>query len=272
MPVTTEKFDQLKIEKLKHFLESMAERGNARPYEIFVDNLKVVPRTEDLKDFENYEYYMNENTEKIRILIYSSMSSPRNDQYCFLMQNNHLKQSANGLGEIDNIIQEKITAREKEFEMAQLRSENENLKKQLEDAEEYAEQLQQQIEDQQKNKFKLGKINLGELASVAMESMIRRNPQLLSKIPGGEALAGIIEQDTLEKENKTLPEENQTQASFQKVKPDTAATEQRERHILFLQQLEAVLDEQQMQDTLKILNHFVQQPDKIAVVADLLNK
>ena len=40
MPVSNEKFDQLKIDKLKHFLEDMAAKGNPRPYEIFVDNLK----------------------------------------------------------------------------------------------------------------------------------------------------------------------------------------------------------------------------------------
>jgi flagellar biosynthesis chaperone FliJ len=272
MPVTTEKFDQLKVEKLKHFLEDMAAKGSPRPYEIFVDNLKVVPKTEEAKDFDNYEYYVNENTEKLRILIYNSAASPRNDQYCFLLQNNQVHKSVNGLGEIDSIIQEKIAAREREIEMGQLRSENEDLKKQLEESEEYAEQLQSQIEDQKKNKFKLGNINLGELASVAVEGMIRRNPQLLTKIPGGEALAGIIEQDNLEKENKQLPEEKETQASFQKVAPNTTATEEQQRYIMFLQQLEVALTEEQMQATLQILNQFVQHPDKISIVADLLNK
>jgi hypothetical protein len=240
MPVTTEKFDQVKIEKLKHFLEDMAGKGNPRPYEIFVDNLKVVPKTEEAKDFDNYEYYVNENTEKLRILIYNSPASPRNDQYCFLLQNNQLHKSVNGLGEIDSII--------------------------------HAEQLQSQIEDQKKNKFKLGNINLGELASVAVEGMIRRNPQLLTKIPGGEALAGIIEQDNLEKETKQLPDEKETQASFQKVAPTAAVTEEQQRYIMFLQQLDVALTEEQMQATLQILNQFVQHPDKISIVADLLNK
>jgi hypothetical protein len=55
MPITNEKYDQLKIDKLRHFLMEMAAKGQVRPYEIFVDGLKVVPKTEDPKDFDNYE-------------------------------------------------------------------------------------------------------------------------------------------------------------------------------------------------------------------------
>ncbi len=100
MPVTNDKYDQLKIDKLKHFLEDMAGKGHARPYEIFVDNLKVVPKTEDITGFDNYEYYMNEDTEKVRILIYNSAATPRNDQYCFYVQQNKQEKPVSGLGEV----------------------------------------------------------------------------------------------------------------------------------------------------------------------------
>lgn len=48
MAITNDNFDQLKIDKLKYFLEDMAQKNQPRPYEIFVDTLKVVPKTEDL--------------------------------------------------------------------------------------------------------------------------------------------------------------------------------------------------------------------------------
>ena len=107
MPVTNDKFEQLKIDKLKYLLEDMAAKGQPRTFEIFVDNLKVVPKTEDPKDFDQYEYYMNEDTEKIRILIYNSANTPRNDQYCFYVQQNKPEKSSSTLGDIDNIIQDK---------------------------------------------------------------------------------------------------------------------------------------------------------------------
>ena len=133
MPVTNENFDQLRIDKLKYFLENMAAKGQAKPYEIFVDNLKVVPKTEDPKDFESYEYYMNEDTEKIRILIYNSSLSPRNDQYSFLVQKNRQDKNLNGLGEIDNIIQEKLSARDKEYELNAIKEDLDKTKKLLEE-------------------------------------------------------------------------------------------------------------------------------------------
>lgn len=169
MNLINEKYDQFKIEKLKHFLEDMSNKGIAKPYEIFVDNLKAVPKTEDVKEFENYEHYINENTQKIRIVIYGSPRSPRNDQYCYHMQQMQENKPNNGLGEVENLIQEKLAARDREYEMKELRAELNKVEEKLEEAEEYVETLEQQIEDMKRNKFKVGNLNLGELASVMTE-------------------------------------------------------------------------------------------------------
>src|SRR5689334_6223444 len=147
MPVTNDVYDQLKIDKMKHFLETQFEKGHPKPFEIFVDNLKVVPKTEDPKDFDSYEFYMNEDTEKIRILIYNSNLSPRNDQYCFYVQQNKQDKPSNGLGDLDGIIQEKLNARDKEYELNRLKVELEETKQQLEESEEYADKLEQQLEE-----------------------------------------------------------------------------------------------------------------------------
>src|SRR5215831_18803893 len=114
--VANEKYDQFKIERLKNFLEDMQAKGQARYYEIFVDNLKVVPKTDEVKEFDNYERYMDENTEKIRIVIYGSGASPRNDQYCYTMLKSNQPRELNGLGEIESIVQEKLAARDREYE------------------------------------------------------------------------------------------------------------------------------------------------------------
>ena len=272
MPVTNENFDQLRIDKLKYFLENMAAKGQAKPYEIFVDNLKVVPKTEDPKDFESYEYYMNEDTEKIRILIYNSNLSPRNDQYSFLVQKNRQDKNLNGLGEIDNIIQEKLTARDKEYELNAIKEELDKTKKLLEESEEYAEQLETELEEVKTNKYKLGNINMGELASIALEGIVRRNPQFISKLPGGETLAGIIEQDNLEKQNKqptvAVPE---GEASFQKrtVVADEQSDDQK-RYAAYLSHLEQVFNEQQLADVMQIIQKLAEVPTQVEPVKQLL--
>ena len=273
MAATNENFDQLKVDKLKHFLEDMANKGQPRPYEIFVDGLKVIPKTEDPKDFDNYDYYMNEDTEKIRILIYNSSLSPRNDQYCFYVQQNKGGKAMNGLGEIDNIIQEKIAARDKEYEMTKLKEELESIKQQLEESEEYAEGLEQQLEQSKTNKFKLGNINFGELASVALEGIVRRNPQLLAKIPGGESLAGIIELDNAEQEKKQLILPTaEGEASFQKqATASITQTEEQKRYAAFLAQLEQTFNEAQLADVMLIIHKLAEEPAQVEAVKKLLN-
>lgn len=272
MPVTNDVYDQLKIDKLKHFLEAQAEKGQAKPFEIFVDNLKVVAKTEDPKEFDSYEFYMNEDTEKIRILIYNSNLSPRNDQYCYTVQKNiGGSKSSNGLGEIEGIIQEKLAARDREHEMNKLREELETTKQELEETEDYAEKLEKEIEYMKENKFKLGNINLGELASVALEGIVRRNPQILTKLPGGETLAGIIEQDNRDKEKLlSQPSQPEPQVSFQKeTTPDI--TEEEKRHLAYLRKLEQTFTREQAEMFNAVIGAMVEEPSIIPTLLDFIN-
>jgi hypothetical protein len=273
MPVTNDTYDQLKIDKLKHFLEAQAERGQAKPFEIFVDNLKVVAKTEDPKEFDSYEFYMNEDTEKLRILIYNSNLSPRNDQYCFMVQKNiGSTKSVNGLGEIENIVQEKLAARDREYEMTRLKDELEATKQELEETEEYADQLEKEIQYLKENKFKIKNIDLAELTSVAIEGIVRRNPQFLTKIPGiGEGLAGIIEQDNKEKEKLlTQPQQPEPQVSVQKeTAPDI--TEEEKRHLAYLRKLEQTFTREQAEMFNAVLHSMVEEPSIIPTLVDLIN-
>lgn len=271
MPVINDVYDQLKIDKLKHFLEAQAEKGQAKPFEIFVDNLKVVARTEDPKDFDSYEFYMNEDTEKVRILIYNSNLSPRNDQYCFMVQRNRVEKPLNGLGEIEDIIQEKLSARDREHEMNRLRQELEAAKLELEETEAYAEELEKQIQYMKENKFKLGNINIGELASVALEGMVRRNPQILTKLPGGEALAGIIEQDNQEKALSSTASAPESQASFKKETTPEVAEEDK-RDLDYLRKLRLNFNQEQAQGFNTVLGVMVENPPIIASLLQFINQ
>jgi hypothetical protein len=264
MPVTNDNYDQLKIDKLKHFLEEMASRGHARPFEIFVDNLKVIPKTEDPKEFDNYEYYMNEDTEKVRILIYNSNLSPRNDQYCFYVQKNKGEKTLNGLGEIETIVQEKLTARDKEYELTHLKKELEETRQQLEESEEYADQLEQQLEEAKSNKYKLGKLDLVELGGVVLENLAVKNSPALQKI----GLGGLLGANKEVEESKA----EETEASFQR-KSD--ANEQLKpehlQYIPVLQQLDAAFDAPNLEIVMQVLGKFSEEPSQLKTVAELLN-
>ncbi len=265
MPVTNDKYDQLKIDKLKHFLQEMAGKGNARPFEIFVDNLKVVPKTEDPKDFDNYEYYMNEDTEKIRILIYNSAASPRNDQYCFYVQQIKMEKPLSGLGDLDGIIQEKLNARDKEYELGRLKDELDETKKQLEEAEEYAETLEQQLEEAKSNRYKLGKLDLVELGGAVLEKLAIKNSPALEKIGLGSLVSPGNAPATESSE--------ETEATFQKKESGEASnmTAEQLQYIPLLQQLDQAFDKPQLETVMQILAKFSEEPEQLKTVAELLN-
>lgn len=264
MPVTNDKYDQLKIDRLKHFLQEMVAKGQPRPFEIFVDNLKVVPRTEDPKDFDNYEYYMNEDTEKIRILIYNSAATPRNDQYCFYVQQVKPEKSLNGLGDLDGMIQEKLTARDREHEMIRLKEELEETKKQLEESEEYAETLEQQLEEARNNKYKLGRLDLVELGGAVLEKLAIKNAGTLEKV----GLAGLVVPGNT---NETKQEE-ETNASFQKkTGEETNLKPEHLQYIPVLQQLDTAFERPQLEIVMKIISRLSEEPAQLQIVAELLN-
>lgn len=272
MPVTTEQYDQLKIDKLRHFLEAQAEKGMAKPFEIFVDNLKVVAKTDDPKEFDSYEYYMNEDTEKVRILIYNSNLSPRNDQYCFMVQKTVGGKSLNGLGEIESIVQEKLAARDREYEMNRLKEELEETKAELAETEEECDRLLKEIENLKNNKFKLNGADIPAFVGSVLESIARRNPQALAKLPfGGEALAGFIQQDNKELEARSLNQQpaTETNVSFQK-ETVPEITEEEKRYLAYFKAFEKNLTQEQAQMFNLILQAMVNDPSLIPTVLHLI--
>ncbi len=49
MPIKRNRYEPQKIEKLKNLLTNLAESNHPQPYEILVDGVKVVPKTEDVE-------------------------------------------------------------------------------------------------------------------------------------------------------------------------------------------------------------------------------
>lgn len=269
MPVTNDNYDQLKIDRLRHYLEAQAEKGMPKPFEIFVDNLKVVAKTDDPKEFDTYEFYMNEDTEKVRILIYNSNLSPRNDQYCFMVQKNVGGKSLNGLGEIENIVQEKLAARDREYEMNRLREELEATKEELAETEEACDKLQKEIEHLKANKFKLGSMNVPEFVGEMLGSWMRKNPQVVSKLPiAGEALAGLLQQENGALEN-IPPAERETGASFQK-ETEGELSEEDKRDLAYLKAVKEKLSPDQLEGYNVVLQAMLHEPQLIAIILDLI--
>jgi hypothetical protein len=205
---------------------------------------------------------MNEDTEKIRILIYYSMTSPRNDQYCYYVQQHKPERSLNGLGDLDGIIQEKLEARDREHEVQRMKEELKELREQLEESEEYAVGLERQLEEAKDNKHKLGKLDLVELGSAVLERMAARNAGVLEKI----GLSGLAQPQV------TPIQTQPSEASFEKKQEqNNGTTPELLEYLPLLQQLDKAFEEAQLKTVMEIIRQFTIEPSHLQTVAELLN-
>jgi hypothetical protein len=215
MAIVNQKYNGAKINLLHQVLQADAEEGRPREYDIIVDDLKVVRRTTDPEKFYLHEDFINSDTKTVVITIYEG-TSKRNTRYFFALKEGE-EQEKPTLSGIENVMNEKMIQQRKAWEYEQLQKELEELKGEMDEQEAYVEKLEAMLQEERGKKVSI-KDNWGEVMSVALEGMVRRNSHLLGGIPMiGQGLAGVIDQD-----NKRLED---TQAS------SSQATE--ERRVIF---------------------------------------
>lgn len=288
--ITQEKYDLVKIERLKHYLESAAEKGRPKFYEVFVDNLKAVDKTSDPDAFDEYLVYMGEDTRMVKVLIYTSTEAcPRNDKFIFIVTSPEKEREEKRRGELSGIeVEEKIHAvvqqeREK-MNTELLKKELQETKEELEEAENYIDELEKKLVEAKSTKA-VQKESLGEVVSLALESMIRRNSHLLSGIPlVGQGLAGVVEHDNKRLEDASLNSPSQVEerkATFKRVLNDeeeatfkakeTISKEDQET-LSYFQTLRQAFTEHELLQVLEIIAGLSHQKDSIPSVLDLLSE
>jgi hypothetical protein len=265
-------YDPIKVEKIKHLLFNFQQKGSPRSFEVYVDEMKVVDRSDNPEDFDTYQDFMDEDTKYIRIIIYYSLNSPRNEQYFFELNPSKSKPFSGELSgfELETKIDEKLIVERSKWETEQRQKEQakeiQELKAKLTDAEEYITTLENSVEDLKTNGTK-AKAGWGEIASVALEGIIRRNPQLLTAIPGGEALAGILSESPQQKAIEDTP---QSEVSFQpKTESASTSTENSER-LIVIKMIQDNFDPVQLAKVWEILKELSENPDSIQPVLELL--
>lgn len=285
MPIQFDNFDQNKIDRLKNHLTAMAEKGKAKFYEIFVDTLKAVPKTDEVSDFESYEDYMNADTEQIKLIIYNSALSPRNDQFVFLVKARNREEAMNlGLSgmpikkfsrnNVNEWREENKFKGEQYQENLRLKRELNEYRKELEEKETYIEQLEELIEKAKKNGNKIGGVHIGDVLSVAFEGLVRRNTHLIAKFPAASGLAGIIEQDNQRLEtNPTPTTTEEAEVNFKKKETTVAPpvlNEQEQAFLNLFKELEKQFTEDELGLVMEVLDAFAKDKTSLQEVLDFL--
>jgi hypothetical protein len=285
--ITQEKYDLVKIERIKHFLESSAEKGKPKFYEIFVDNLKAVDKTDDPSQFDEYLVYMGEDTRMVKVLIYTSTENcPRNDKFIFTVTSPEQEKAEKRRQELSGIeLQEKIESvvrqeREK-INTELLKTELEQVKEELEEANRYIGQLEKQLEESKSSKS-VAKENLGEVISIALEGLVRRNTHLLSGIPlVGQGLAGVVEKDNRRLEEQVRSHASsieQGQATFRKTTFESNShplksflSKEEQETLEYFNELKRTFSETELLQVLEIIGMLSSCKENINSVLDLLS-
>lgn len=271
MPYIEEVYSPDKMDNLLQYLQCSKEQGEPEDFEIFVDTFKVVKRTNDINRFENYSNYIRPQTKSISVLIYDG-ASPRNTKHTFILKDD--KQALSGV-DIDNRINEKISTEKEKWEGDLLKKEYEKLKVDLEDAENQIDELEAKLALATGNKPRLNEMGLVEVASVLLEGFVRRNPQMLARLPGGEALAGAFMEDNEEKTKQlNAAPVADTKVSFKMEGEETKETlsEEDKTSLEFIKQLNATFNREQMTQVFLILDVFAKHPDRIDKTVQYLSE
>lgn len=274
--ITTEKYDPVKLERLKYFLEASAERGKPKYFEIFVDNLKAVDKNNDPACFDDYTMYLNADSKMVKVLIYTTTeSSPRNDKFIYNIvneieekqKNQKQNQELNGI-ELQTRIDSAITTERERNQNEQLKKELETVKAELVQAEEYIESLEEDLTTERTKKHSWKELNLGNVASIAIEEVVKRNPGWMKKVPLLGALSGLADSESTSMD-KTGATENGN-ASFKKKAAEQPSGETNEAQVEFFRQMEETFSEEQLQKVMEINTAMLQHDSLVDTIHELV--
>ncbi len=270
MPLVKAKYEQEKIDSLKCLLRRESEKGRAKDYEIEVDGFKVVSRTDDVDEFDDFELHLRDTTRYLTIKIFDGKKTHRNTQYAFSLTDD-VSQPVNGhgtLGEVGEMIQQKLDEQSKEYQLERLREKLAEKEKALEEAEEYSEQLAEEVRVLKENKYNLGSFNIAEIGAEVLKYTIAKNA---NKSPLAANLSGILGalNTAQETPQQGQVEEEQYEATIEEA--EEQPTPQQLAILHSVQRMEQVFSAQQLQIMTQMLRHLMEHPADLMPVAELLN-
>ncbi len=263
--ISKQKYDPSKIEKLAGYLRIYHEKGQPIDYEILIDGLKAVRRTNDPEMFNTFENFIEADSKSMDILFYNGSSNVHEKRIFFFDDEDKKEKGLSGI-EVEGLVQEGIEKKEKEWQYKELQKDNADLKQKVSELEKEIDELEKEKEAIEANQSPL-KGFLGELGSSFVESFIRRNPKIITGIPGGEALAGLLEREDRGKEQQT----SESEVSFKAKSEAPTLSEEDQTALSFVHQLKQQFDKAEFEQVLIILQVLADDKKKIEVLVKNIN-
>ena len=275
----TNPYNDVKLSQFKMWLHDMVDKGEGKFIEVYVDDIKVVPRTNRIDSLDDHKVYLDDTSDTVKVFIYNTENSNRYQQFTFYIEKKksleHIVQTQTpqtqpqGLSgiELENKINQSLAQERERWQTDLLKRDYETCQKKLTEAEDYIDELEEKINVYKSKKLHLGDVNLGEVASIVLEGMVKRNPHWVAKLPGGDALAGLIAREATE----TTAEVIENEVVLKKKTPtEDGMSEEMKAQLGFLKQLESHFSQEQLDKIMLILQSFVEAPKNIETVFELL--
>jgi hypothetical protein len=209
MALVKEKYSESGVNRIYQLLKNEAENGIPKDYDIKVDELKVVNRNSNPDRFFEHEQFLMPETKSITINIYDG-ASPRCTRYTLLLKDE--QPSKQELSGIEKTISTRILYEKKAWEHEQLRKENGELRRELEESAKHSGKLEQLISDLRSEKQRTpGKLT-DAIISLA-GAYLSANPKALDKIPLLGNLLGTPQPDATSSDAGS-EEQEETECSF----------------------------------------------------------
>lgn len=210
MAIVKERYSATRVDKIYQLLKNEAENGSAKEYDVKVDELKVVSRTNDPERFYSHEDFVLAETQSISINIYDG-GSHRCTRYHLMLKEEEQPQELSG---IEKAINTRMNQERTKWEYERLKKENEDLRQRLHECEDYQNRLEDRITTLAEENTKLSsKDRLTETLVSFAGMYLAKNPNALNGIPIiGSILGGNEQQEPVGEATFTRVEKSDRQA------------------------------------------------------------
>lgn len=216
--VNNQPYSEQAFENVYEYLRKEADREQAVEFDVFVDGLRVVRKTDDPEQlYQAHKFVRPGFTKILYINMYNYGNSNHydrvqfhfgdvrmEDMYVTPVKSERSSKEEQGLSGIDvkRMVDDGVQQARKEMEMEYLKKEFQKLEavvkqkdKEIEDLEADVEKLEREKAEMIARESPLKGV-LGEVGAGVVESLIKRNPKTIASIiPGGDSLAGFLEED-----------------------------------------------------------------------------
>ncbi|MEM6271424.1 MAG: hypothetical protein AAF998_18455 [Bacteroidota bacterium] len=276
-------FSNHEMDRIERKLNADLERDEPTDYEVRIDGLLVIERTDDPTLFGSVTDHISlGSTQEVEITLYKGKSQHNDKHTLFIERNKPQGEKAQSLEGFSSQLRSEFEKQRQydrlEWDHKALQEKYQKLSSEHDELKEYSDQLEKDLEVFKGKKLHMGNINLGELGGIFLEGFIRRNPQILARLPGGQALAGIIEEDNdiqaaQMQQQFAQPVQPQAEVSFSAAdEPNGPAISPEDQPYLdLLKRIQSAFSQQDFIQVMMILDNFMEQPELIPIVQDLID-